>query len=82
MTCTAAIKLGKKYQGITYSRIMGKVRGYKRSKATTKETTKTLLITITANDAAALRATISTTMRDFNTIEAALSVKQRHNPWN
>jgi tRNA threonylcarbamoyladenosine modification (KEOPS) complex Pcc1 subunit len=77
MACTATMKLGKRYPDLSYTKIFGKTRGYKRSKAAIKETPKTLTITITANDAAALRATLNTTIRDFNTVEMALSASKK-----
>lgn len=52
-----------------YTKIIGKARQYERSDMQVKESKNRITISITANDLAAMKASINSVMRDLQTLE-------------
>ncbi len=65
----AAIRVAKT-KGISYRRALGGISSHERSKVRIKETAKLLQIDITAKDAAALRASLNSMLKDLHVVES------------
>ena len=59
-----------KHLPIKYSKMIGSYKAYRRSKISTKEGAHSISISIAANDATALRASLNSVMRDIHVIES------------
>lgn len=61
-----------KTEKVSYKRILGASREYKRSSISIKEKTDRLTITVTARDMASLRASINSVTRDVQVVNDSL----------
>jgi tRNA threonylcarbamoyladenosine modification (KEOPS) complex Pcc1 subunit len=70
----AALNISKATQ-ISYKKVLGDMRSYKRSRITMLESKKGFEVKIIADDLTALRASINSITRDMQVIEQASSQK-------
>ncbi len=64
----------EKASSLNYSKALGKIKSYKRSSVSIKETSRILTVSIEAHDATALRASVNAIMRDVQVIESAVKI--------
>ena len=67
---SATIKISKA-SATDYKKALGEIRAHERSSITIKETESILQIDVRARDAAALRATINSALKDLHVADSA-----------
>ncbi|EET89703.1 MAG: hypothetical protein LVQ97_02090 [Candidatus Micrarchaeales archaeon] len=78
MDHSAKIKINKQ-KGITYKKIIGIGKSYKRSKIKMSENKNCVYVYIDAKDITALRASANAVLREFQVIEAVAAIPQNQN---
>lgn len=72
---SAVLAVRKRAPGLDYGRLLSGSRDYKRSSMRLKESKESVNLTVEADDATALRATLNSVLRDIKVIEAAATAR-------